>query len=69
MRPNTVWNIRRAVHGMEGSPGLWHEERDKVLSYVAMVFAILDKLETPTTMKDAPIITAVYQAPLSNDML
>eukprot|EP00975_Prorocentrum_lima_P041838 8791337-Prorocentrum_lima.AAC.1 len=31
VKAGTVWKIRRAVYGLNESPRLWREERDRVL--------------------------------------
>eukprot|EP00975_Prorocentrum_lima_P005517 1195822-Prorocentrum_lima.AAC.1 len=31
VKPGTLWKIRRAVYGLEESPRLWQEKRDRVL--------------------------------------
>eukprot|EP00975_Prorocentrum_lima_P049469 10347250-Prorocentrum_lima.AAC.1 len=31
VKPGTIWEIQKAIHGLKESPRLWQEERDRVL--------------------------------------
>ena len=38
MKPNTVWQVKKAIYGLREAPCLWQKERDQKLSDLAFKF-------------------------------